>query len=151
MKIALASDHRGFKLKSALEGFLKSKGYNVKDFGTYSEEPCDYPDYVYQAALAVKQKQAERAIVICYSGIGSSIVANKVKGIRAALVHNLKLARLCREHNNSNVLALPAGFVGIEQAKKIVSVWLKTDFVGGRHLRRLNKISQIEKEYGQCT
>ena len=148
MTITIASDHRGFKLKNALESFLKEKGHNVTDFGTYSLEPCDYPDYVYPAVIAVKEKKAERAIIICYTGIGSCIAANKVRGIRAALVTDLKSASLSRKHNNSNVLVLPANLLKIDYAKKVVSLWLKEEFEGGRHLRRINKIKEIEdKEY----
>ena len=145
-KIALASDHRGFKLKNVLEEFLKEKGFEVLDFGTYSSSPCDYPDYVYPAACAVKERKVDRAIVICYTGIGSCIVANKVKGIRAALVFNSKMVSLSRKHNNSNVLVLGAGFLKIEEAKKIVMRWLKEEFEGGRHLRRIRKIKKIEEE-----
>jgi len=148
MKIALASDHRGFKLKNILEGFLKEKGYQVIDFGTHSSSPCDYPDYVYPACCAVKEKKVDRAIAICFTGIGSCIVANKVKGVRAALVFNLKMARLSRKHNQSNVLVLGAGFLKIEEVKKIVMRWLKEEFEAGRHLRRIRKIKKIEeREY----
>jgi len=143
MRIALASDHRGFKLKSKIEDFLKSKNHEVKDFGTYSEEPCDYPDYVYPAVLSVKNKEVDRAIVICYTGIGSCIVANKIKGIRAALVNNLKSAVLSRKHNNSNVLVLPST-LKFDYVKKIILRWLKTEFEAGRHLRRIKKIEEIE-------
>jgi ribose 5-phosphate isomerase B len=146
MKIAIASDHRGFKLKEALTEFLKAKGHQVLDFGTHSQEPCDYPDYIYPAAKSVQTKNCERAILICYSGIGSSIAANKVKGIRAALVYTVKSAKLSRQHNNSNILVLPTYLLKAEAAQKIVSVWLKTEFEGGRHSRRINKINEIEEK-----
>lgn len=146
MKIACASDHRGFNLKNKLIEYLSAKGHAIIDCGTYSREACDYPDYVYPAASAVKTKQAERAIVICYSGVGSSIVANKVTGVRAALVATIKMAQLSREHNNSNVLVLGAGCVKFEYAKKMVLRWLATEFEGGRHLRRLTKINTIEEK-----
>ncbi|MCM8826237.1 MAG: ribose 5-phosphate isomerase B [Candidatus Omnitrophica bacterium] len=146
MKIALASDHRGFKLKKILIDYLKDKCMETVDFGTYSLEPCDYPDLVYPAVKAVEERRVERAIVICYTGIGSSIVANRIKGIRAALVLNTKMAVLSRKHNDSNVLVLGAGFIKQEEAKKIVSKWLNTDFEGGRHLRRLKKIKEIEEK-----
>lgn len=145
MKIALASDHRGFKLKNILTDFLQSKGHTITDFGTYSVDSCDYPDYTYLASVAVRDKKAERAIVICYTGIGSAIAANKVKGIRAALVYDLKSAILTRKHNNSNVLVLPSCLFKIDQAKRIVSAWLKTKFEGGRHTRRIKKIKDIEE------
>ena len=146
MKIAVASDHRGFKLKNIVSEYLELKGYKVFDFGTFSSQSCDYPDYVYPAVLSVKNKKNERAIVICYTGIGSSIVANHVKGIRAALVFNIKGALLSRRHNNSNVLVLAAGFIKNDYAKKLVIRWLHTNFEGGRHQRRLCKIQIIERK-----
>lgn len=146
MKIALASDHRGFKLKNSLSDFLKTKGYNIVDCGTYSKESCDYPDYAYLAAETVKTKKADRAIIICYTGIGSAIAANKVKGVRAALVYNLKSAYMSRRHNNSNVLVLPSYLFKVDYVKKIVSRWLKEDFEGGRHARRVKKIQEIEEK-----
>ena len=130
MKIAIASDHRGFELKEALADFLKAKGHEVIDFGTHSDESCDYPDYVYPAAKAVQVKNCERAILICYTGIGSSIAANKVKGICAALTYNAKAAKLSRQHNNSNILVLPAYLLKTKEAQRIVSIWLKTEFEG---------------------
>jgi ribose 5-phosphate isomerase B len=146
MKIAFASDHRGFKLKNKLMEYLKNKGYAVSDFGTYSTDSCDYPDYIYPASLAVKNKKADRAIVICYTGIGSCIAANKVKGVRAALVYSIKNATLARKHNNSNVLVLPSDLLRFEYIKKVVNSWIKTGFEGGRHLRRVKKISEIEEK-----
>ena len=143
--LALAADHRGFELKKKLIGHLRSKGIRVLDFGTDSEESCDYPDYVLKAALAVTRGKADQAIAICHSGIGSSIVANKVKGIRAALVHNVKEAELSRAHNDANMLVLGAGFVKPSVAQKIVQTWLKTNFEEGRHARRVNKITRYEK------
>ena len=140
MKVAIASDHRGFKLKNILGDFLQEKGYTIVDCGTHSSQPCDYSDYIYPASRAVKEKHVERAIVICYTGIGSCIVANKVIGIRAALVASIKSASLSRKHNNANVLVLPACSLKPEQAKRIVSIWLKTEFEGGRHQRRIDKI-----------
>ncbi|MBU1121325.1 MAG: ribose 5-phosphate isomerase B, partial [Candidatus Omnitrophica bacterium] len=141
-----ASDHRGVKIKNVLTEFLKSKGHSVRDFGTYSTESCDYPDYIYPASLAVKEKKADRAIVICYTGIGSCIAANKVSGVRAALVYDIKSAGLSRKHNNSNALVLPAYLFKIDYMKKVVSHWLKTEFEGGRHLRRVKKIREIEEK-----
>jgi len=146
MNIALACDHRGFRLKNILVDFLKAKGHTVIDFGTYSCDTCDYPDYIYPASLAVKEKKAKRAIVICYTGIGSAIAANKVRGIRAALVWNKKIAIMSRRHNDSNVLVIPAGMLKIEETKRIVLAWLKEEFEGGRHLRRVNKIQAIEEK-----
>jgi len=145
MKIGIASDHRGFKLKNTLVEYLTEKGYSIVDFGTYSRDPCDYPDYTYPAALAVKNRKVERAIIICYTGIGSCIAANKVKGVRAALVYSLKSAYMSRRDNNSNVLVLPSSLFKIDYTKKIISRWLKEEFEGGRHARRLRKIREIEE------
>ena len=145
MRIGVASDHRGFKLKNTLLKYFAEQGHGVIDFGTYSKDPCDYPDYTYPAASAVKNKKADRAIIICYTGIGSCIAANKVKGIRAALVYSLKSAYMSRRHNNSNVLVIPSHLFTIEAVKKIVSRWLKEEFEGGRHARRLKKIREIEE------
>ena len=146
MRIALASDHRGFRLKNFLIEILEEAGHKTQDFGTYSAESCDYTDYVYPASKAVKDKEADRAILICYTGIGSSIAANKVKGVRASLVSDIKSAKLTRQHNNSNVLVLAQYQMTREKAKKIVNAWLDTEFEGGRHLRRVRKISQIEEK-----
>ncbi|MCK4519999.1 MAG: ribose 5-phosphate isomerase B [Candidatus Omnitrophica bacterium] len=145
MKIGIASDHRGFKLKNTLLKYLIEQGHSVVDFGTYSKDPCDYPDYTYPAASAVRDKKADRAIIICYTGIGSCISANKVKGVRAALVYSLKSAYMSRRHNNSNVLIIPSHLFKIDAVKKIVSRWLKEEFEGGRHARRLKKIREIEE------
>jgi ribose 5-phosphate isomerase B len=146
MKIAFACDHRGFKLKNILMDYLISKGYEVEDFGTYSCDSCDYPDYIYPAALAVKNKKADRAILICYTGIGSSIAANKVKGVRASLVYNIKSAKLTRMHNDSNALVLASDLFKSDYAKKVVMAWISTEFEGGRHLGRVKKIRQIEEK-----
>lgn len=146
MKIALASDHRGFKLKDFLTHILEEKGHRIADFGTHSCDSCDYPDYIYPASVAVRDKNCDRAILICYSGVGSAIVANKVRGIRAALVSNIKSAVLSRKHNDSNVLVLPAYMLKKEQVKRIVFAWLKAEFEGGRHARRVRKIKDIEEK-----
>ncbi|MCK5287983.1 MAG: ribose 5-phosphate isomerase B [Candidatus Omnitrophica bacterium] len=145
MKIAIACDHRGVKLKNTLIQYLEDKGYTVVDYGTHSTEPCDYPDYTYMAAKSVRDKVTDRAIIICYTGEGSCIVANKVKGIRAALGYNLKSAYMSRRHNNSNALVLPSCLFKADYIKKMVFRWLKEDFEGGRHLRRVRKIKEIEE------
>jgi len=145
MKIGIASDHRGVKLKNTLIRYLTEGEHKVIDFGTYSKDPCDYPDYIYPAAKAVREKEVDRSIIICYTGIGSCIAANKVKGVRAALVYNLKSAYMSRRHNNSNVLVLPSSFFKVDYTKKIISRWLKEEFEGGRHARRLKKIREIEE------
>lgn len=144
MRLAIASDHRGFLLKEKLKPFLEGKHIFVTDYGCSCEDSCDYPDYILKAARAVGQKKVQRAIGICYTGIGSAIAANKVKGVRAALVQTLRQAKLSRAHNDSNMLILGAGFVRLMQAKKIIETWLTTPFEGGRHLRRIQKISAYE-------
>lgn len=144
MKVGFASDHRGFRLKHALIDFLKTKDVTVVDFGTYSEESCDYPDYAYILGRAVRDKRVERGILICYTGIGSAIAANKVKGVRAGLIWNMKTAQLSRRHNDANIAVLPSAVFTQTRAKKIAWKWLKTEFEGGRHLRRIKKIKHIE-------
>lgn len=141
----IASDHRGVALKSEIVGLLKSKGLQVKDLGTNSEASVDYPDYALKAAQAVAKGEASQGIVICHSGIGVSISANKVKGIRAALCQTVEQAELARKHTNANILALPAGFVNSELAKKIVTKWLASEFEGGRHEGRIGKIKTFEE------
>ncbi len=143
--LAIAADHRGLELKKKLVRFLKSKRIPVRDFGTFSPESCDYPDYILKAAETIRKKQADRAIAICYTGIGSAIAANKVRGVRAALVQNARQAELSRAHNDSNMLILGSGFVRPAKAKQIVGIWLKTPFEGGRHARRVRKITGYEK------
>lgn len=147
MKIAIGSDHGGFNLKSEIIDFLSKQGHDVKDFGTYGTESCDYPDFGFPVAEGVSNKEFDFGIVICSTGIGMSIVANKVDGIRCALVSDLESARLTREHNNSNVLALGAKIVDVELAKQIVQTWLTTEFTGGRHERRVNEITNYEGEH----
>ena len=146
MRIAVGSDHAGFNLKNQVIDYLNKLGHEVQDFGTYKNESCDYPDYAYAAALAVSNGEADRAIVICYTGIGVSIVANKVKGIRCSLVGSVEDAVLTREHNDSNCLALSAKNTPFPLVKEIVDAWLATEFVGGRHLNRVNKIKVIEEK-----
>jgi len=140
----VASDHRGVSLKGVVVGFLKSRGLRVKDLGTYSDRAVDYPDYAFKAARAVSQKKFDQGVVICHSGIGVSVTANKVKGVRAALCQTREQAELARKHTDANVLALPAGFVTPELAKEILSQWLTTDFEGGRHERRVRAIRSYE-------
>jgi len=144
-RIIIGSDHRGVVLKDKLKKYLESRDYQITDIGAFSKQSCDYPDTAYTVAKAVSGKKFTKGILICYSGIGNCIVANKIPGVRAAVCYNVKLARLSREHNDTNVLVLAAGFVSQAQAKKILDVWLKTKFSSGRHLRRLNKIKKIEK------
>jgi ribose 5-phosphate isomerase B len=143
MKIAIASDHAGFELKEALKKLLEK--HEIIDFGTTSPDSMDYPDTGFEAAEAVGNGDCELGIVICGSGVGMSIVANKVDGVRAALCYNPECAKLSRQHNNANVLALPARFISTEEAEEIVKTWLTTEFEGGRHNRRVNKIREYEK------
>ena len=146
-KIALACDHRGFELKESILEILKQKKYEVIDCGTNSADAVDYPDFILKAAEKVAHGECERAIGVCYTGIGSTIAANKVKGVRAALVRSVKEAELSRAHNDSNMLILGAGFVKPAQVKKIIGTWLETPFEGGRHARRIAKITRYEKEH----
>ncbi len=143
MRIALASDHAGYKLKQELLSYLSD--FKVVDFGTDSSQSMDYPDIGFAAAEAVAKGECDRGIAICGSGIGMSIVTNKVKGVRAALCTSETIARLSRQHNDTNILILPGRFISFEEAKKIVDTWLNTKFDGGRHQRRLNKIKKYEE------
>lgn len=148
--LLIASDHAGFRLKEKIRGFLEQKGLKVKDLGAYSEERCDYPFYAARLAKMVSSREYKRGILICKSGIGNSIVANKFPGVRAGLCHNLKSAKLSREHNDSNVLVMGSAFVKTELAKKMALAWLKTEFAGGRHAKRVNLINKIEREIRRC-
>lgn len=144
MKIVLASDHRGYQLKALLLDLLVTMGVKPLDVGTFSSESVDYPDFGALAAEKVSQGECERGIVICGSGIGMSIVANKFPRVRAALCHDVHTARVSREHNDSNMLALGADLIDPLLAQEIVKVWLETEFQGDRHLRRVEKIRDIE-------
>ena len=144
--IAIASDHGGYQLKEHLKAYLAAKGITCEDFGTNSADSCDYPDFAVPAAQAVASGQCEMGIVICTTGIGISISANKVKGIRCALCGDILSAELTRRHNNANMLALGAGITGPMVAERIVDVFLSTGFEGGRHQRRVDKMMDIEKD-----
>ncbi len=148
MKIALASDHGGFALKRSVKKFLTENGYEAVDFGTTDENSCDYPDFALLAAEAVARGECERGIFVCTTGIGISIAANKVPGIRCALCTDATCARLTREHNDANILALGGGIVGVNLALDIVKTFLETEFSHlEKHQRRIDKISAIEKKY----
>ena len=149
-KIIIGSDHGGFVLKEKLKLYLQKKGISVKDVGTYSADSCDYPEFAYKVACAVSCGKFLRGITICKSGIGNSIVANKLPRVRAALCYNEKAAMLLRMHNDSNVLVLGSLFVTAGRAEKITDIWLNTEFEGGRHARRLAQISRIEKKARSC-
>ena len=140
MKIAFASDHAGYEMKQHLLEFLKEKGHELKDFGSYSAESTDYPDYAHPFANAIENNEFDFGISLCGSGNGISITANKHAGIRSAICWDVKLAELARKHNNANICALPARFLDNAKAEKIVDVFLTTDFEGGRHQRRIDKI-----------
>lgn len=145
MKISIACDHGAVALKNAVKAHLTAQGHEVLDFGTDSTDSCDYPDFAGPAARAVASGECERGIVLCTTGIGVSIVANKVRGVRCALLSDLMSARLTREHNDANMMALGAGVVGEKLALEIVDVFLSTPFSGGaRHLRRLEKLAALE-------
>lgn len=141
LKIAIGGDHAGFKYKEGLKGWLVSKGYEVKDFGTYSDESTDYPDFAHPVAKAVESKDFELGILVCGSANGVAITANKHQGIRAAICWNEELASLARLHNNANIVCIPERFIEFDLAEKIVDRFLTTSFEGGRHERRVNKIS----------
>ena len=146
MKIALAADHRGRAMKENVAALLNEWGHEVLDMGTNSSKSCDYPDLGYKAAKAVAEGVADRGILACGTGIGMSIVANKVKGVRAALCNDELTARISRHHNNANVLCLPADILGEEIMRHIVKIWLETEFEnGGRHERRVKKIACVER------
>jgi ribose 5-phosphate isomerase B len=145
MRIALAADHAGFTLKEDLKAFLLDEGHEIQDLGTDSAAPVDYPPFCAAAARAVAADEVDRAIVLGGSGQGEQIAANKVDGVRAALCHELFLARLSRAHNDANVLAMGARVVAPAYAREILRVWLDTPFEGGRHVPRLDQIAQIER------
>lgn len=146
MKISIGCDHGALELKRALIDHLEKKGYEVADFGTYTEASCDYPDFAAAAARAVASGECEKGIVLCTTGIGVSIAANKVPGIRCALLSDLMSARLTRLHNDTNMMALGAGVVGKMLALEIVDTWLETPFSGEeRHQRRIDKVMALEK------
>ena len=144
MKIALASDHAGYELKEKIKQFITK--HECIDFGSHDAKSMDYPDTGFQAASAVSNGECERGILVCGSGIGMSIVANKVPGVRAALCHTEKLAQLSRQHNNANVLVLPGRFISSYLAADIIKIWLTTEFEAGRHLNRIKKIKKYEDE-----
>ena len=145
MKIVIGSDHRGYDIKQQIKAIATELGHECIDVGTNDNNPVDYPDLAYLAATAVSNKEADRAILACATGIGMSMAANKVNGIRAALCHDELSAQISRDHNNANVLCLSADQVGVVLLRKMVEVWLSTEFSGGRHERRVRKIEAIEE------
>ena len=147
MKIAIACDHGALALKNVMVAHLGKKGYEVKDFGTHTLDSCDYPDFAAPAAKAVAAGECDKGIVLCTTGIGVSITANKVKGIRCALLSDVMSARMTREHNDTNMMAIGAGVVGQMLALEIADTWLGTEFSGeARHQRRIDKVMALEGE-----
>ncbi len=144
MRIVIGADHGGFKLKESLVKFLRSKGHTIKDMGTFSEESCDYPAIGYKVAKLVAAKAYPRGVLICKTGIGMSMVANKVRGVRAALCDRQVIACSSREHNDSNILVLASSVVSSGEAKKILGAWFTAKHLGGRHARRVRQIKEIE-------
>ncbi len=148
MKIFIGADHRGFALKNEITSLLLKQGFEVVDVGAFqAQPPCDYPKISYDVARRVAQTKNTRGMLVCMTGIGHTIAANKVPGAYAALCYNKEAALLSREHNNANILVLGAKFVSLRQMFSIIDVWLKTEFAGGRHLRRVRQIKQIENKF----
>jgi ribose 5-phosphate isomerase B len=146
MRIAIGADHAGYGLKEDVKGYLKERGHEVEDLGTHSEETTDYPPICAAVARAVRDGRADRGVVLGGSGQGEQMTANKVRGIRAALCHDLYTARMARSHNDANVLSMGARIVAREMALLILETWLQTEFEGGRHERRVGQIMEIERE-----
>jgi len=146
MHIAIGSDHAGWEIKEKIKVFLNQQGYVILDYGTSSSESCDYPDFAIAVARSVVAQQANLGILICGTGIGMAITANKIPGIRAAACVTETMAKFSKEHNNCNILCLGARLNTEEEMKNIISAWLKSQFEGGRHERRLNKIDALERE-----
>jgi len=146
MKIAIACDHRGFSVKQTLKVWLQEHGHEVVDLGTYTDQACDYPDMALAAGVSIFNKEVERAVLICGTGIGMSMAVNKVPGVRGALCHDQVSAELARRHNDANCLCLPGDMLTDGVAMQIAEVWLEVPFEGGRHERRLNKIREFEQK-----
>ncbi len=144
MKVAVGCDHRGFAIKQKIVELLRRLGHDVHDFGTSSGEAVDYPDFALEVARAVAESRADRGILICGTGIGMSIAANKIRGVRAAPCHDDITAELSRRHNDANIMCLSADLLGERLIDRMIETWLKTEFEGGRHARRVDKIKQIE-------
>jgi ribose 5-phosphate isomerase B len=147
MKIAVGSDHRGFEAKKRIVSLLQQLGHEVQDMGTTSNDSVDYPDFAFQVARAVGEKRVDRGILICGTGIGMCIAANKVHGVRAAPCHDSITAEMSRRHNDANILCLSADLLGDELIDRMVRIWLETEFEAGRHARRVEKIEHFEKNH----
>lgn len=146
MKIAIGADHRGFKLKKSIINILEGKGHQVKDFGTHSEDSCDYPPIAYDVANSVSKRESERGILVCATGIGMTIAANKVPGIRAGLASTIERVKLCREHNDCNVLSIAVKDIDPGNLPEIIGIFLTTQALGERHARRVGEIADIENK-----
>jgi len=146
MRIVIGSDHGGYELKNKLIEYLKEKKYSVEDLGTHSKESCDYPLVGFDVAKAVSEGRSDRGILICTTGVGMVIVANKVRGIRAAACYDKDMAKSSREHNNCNVIVFAASYSDFKQAKEMLKIWLTTEHVGERHERRVKQIKDIESK-----
>ncbi|HRX83836.1 MAG TPA: ribose 5-phosphate isomerase B [Phycisphaerae bacterium] len=150
MKIAIASDHRGYAAKERITALLKSAGHEVRDYGCNTQESCDYPDLALPAADSIARGDNERAVLICGTGLGMSIAANKIHGVRAALCHDELTAELSRKHNDANALCLAADLLGEQLMRMIVETWLATNFEGGRHARRIEKLARLENNNSEA-
>lgn len=146
MKIAIGSDHGGYELKGKIVEFLKSEKYAVEDMGTHSKDSCDYPMIGFEVANMVSLGKADRGVLICKTGVGMAIIANKLRGVRAAACYDKEMAKSSREHNDCNIIVLAASYTGAKDAKDILKVWLKTEHVGDRHERRVKQIKDIESK-----
>ncbi len=145
--IAIGADHGGYRLKEIIKSYLESNGIEVIDVGTYSEDSVDYPEIAEKAALLIKDGKCEKGILICGTGVGISIAANKISGIRAALVSDCFTAKATREHNDSNILCMGGRVIGDELAKTITDIWLNTEFIGKHHIKRLELLKELEEKY----
>lgn len=150
-KIAIGSDHGGYELKNKVIELMKARKLDIKDFGTHSKESCDYPMIGFEVAQAVSEGKAGRGILICKTGVGMAIIANKLHGVRAAACYDTQMARSSREHNDCNIIVLAAEYTGIDKAKEILETWLSTEHAGERHARRVKQIKDIENKIkGHC-
>lgn len=146
MKVAIGGDHGGYELKNRIVKFLKEEGYSIEDFGTYSKEACDYPLIGFDVAKAVSDGKADRGILICKTGVGMAIIANKLHGVRAAACYDTDMAKSSREHNDCNIIVLAASYTDFKKSKEILNVWFKTGHLGERHARRVKQIKDIESK-----
>ncbi len=146
MKVAIGSDHGGYELKNKVVKFLKEEGYAIEDFGTHSKETCDYPMIGFEVAKTVSEGRVERGILICKTGVGMAIIANKLHGVRAAACYDIDMAKSSREHNDCNVIVLAANYSDFKKSKEMLKIWLKTGFLGERHARRVKQIKDIESK-----